>query len=136
MAVRGYWDHYGKLSNKSLQTPPRSNSVQQSRSQTKDRKLISEESKGCKNFRTYTKCDQVFGVLPKNRVSSKEFSRYTRLPAIGNIPEDRPKLLRQLTYTVLQPVYVRGPPETVKFSPIRESKKSGQKNLEKEETAS
>uniref|UniRef100_A0A1B6FXX8 Uncharacterized protein n=1 Tax=Cuerna arida TaxID=1464854 RepID=A0A1B6FXX8_9HEMI len=127
MAVRDFCDLHHTFSNTSLATPPRSNSVQQPCPQRKDSRFLSHESKGYKNFRTYTRCDQVFGVLPKTHVPLKEFSRYTRLPSIKNIPGERPKLLRQLTYTVLQPVYVRGPSELTKFSPSHEVKKNSQK---------
>ncbi|KAG8261301.1 hypothetical protein J6590_076551 [Homalodisca vitripennis] len=128
MAVRDFCDLHHTFSNTSLATPPRSNSVQQPRPQRKDPRFLSHESKGYKNFRTYTRCDQVFSVLPKTHIPLKEFSRYTRLPSIGgNVPGERPKLLRQLTYTVLQPVYVRGPSELTKFSQTHEAKKNSQK---------
>lgn len=61
------------------------------------------------------KQEHVLKILNNDKSPVKEscFSPYTPLPAIGNNGETkrntRPKIQRQLTYNVLEPVFVKGP---------------------------
>ncbi|XP_014281449.1 uncharacterized protein [Halyomorpha halys] len=51
-----------------------------------------------------------------------KFSKYSPLPAIK--PRTKPKLLREKTYDVLEPIYVKGPPQEEKMK-LPEIKKAG-----------
>lgn len=61
------------------------------------------------------KQEHVLKILNNDKSPIKEscFSPYTPLPAIGNHEEtkrnSRPRIQRQLTYNVLEPVFVKGP---------------------------
>lgn len=118
MAVlRDFCDFYKTISTRSTQSSParpNSNCLIPPRARRNDRLLLFNEVKRSKQFQTYSSKDTKLEVLQEDQTSVKDFPRYTRLPAIGNVPLEKPKrpmFMRQLTYTVFKPVYVKGPTE-------------------------
>lgn len=70
--------------------------------------------------------DHVLKILTEERVPLKEsnFSPYTPLPAIGTatdskVVKPKAKMVRQETYRVLNPVFVKGPSDLHKFPPLK-----------------
>lgn len=118
MAVlRDFCDFYKTISSRSTQSSParpNSNCLIPPRARRNDRLFLSNDSRGSKQFRTYSSKDNVLTVLHEDQASVKDFPRYTRLPAIGNVTSEKPvkpMFVRQLTYTVIKPVHVKGPTE-------------------------
>ncbi|KAG8272917.1 hypothetical protein J6590_032069 [Homalodisca vitripennis] len=67
--------------------------------------------------------DHVLKILQEENTPLKDsnFSPYAPLPAIGKSSVDRPtgtRIMRQHTYRVLEPVYIKGPLDLCKFTSV------------------
>lgn len=116
MAVlRDFCDLFQSLKCRSAHSSPAPKRPQP-RMRSGERKLFSEEGRGSTDFRAYSSREGMLGVLHEDQTSVRDFPRYTRLPAIKIPPSNPPRVVRQRTYTVINPIFVKGPTEVVKVS--------------------
>lgn len=107
MAVlRDFCDLFQTLKCRSAHSSPAAKKPQP-RMRSGERQCFSEDTQ----FRTYSSREGTLGVLHEDQTSIRDFPRYTRLPAIKIPSSNPPRIVRQRTYTVINPIFVRGPAE-------------------------
>lgn len=111
MAVlRDFCDLFQTLKCRSAHSSPAPKKPQP-RMRSGERQFTSEETRASAQFRTYSSREGTLGVLHEDQTSARNFPRYTRLPAIKIPSSNPPRIVRQQTYTVINPIFVKGPAE-------------------------
>lgn len=111
MAVlRDFCDLFQTLKCRSAHSSPAPKKPQP-RMRSGERQFFSEETRASTQCRTYSSREATLGVLHEDQTSIRDFPRYTRLPAIKIPSSNPPRIVRQRTYTVINPIIVRGPAE-------------------------